>query len=53
MFGDPERRKQQQESAPKRSLLAVPVGTKNKAVVDKLDDADMIAIAAYLVSKGP
>ena len=24
-----------------------------KAVVDKLDDADMIAIAAYLVSKGP
>jgi cytochrome c553 len=24
-----------------------------KGVVDKLDDADMIAIAAYLTAKGP
>ncbi|KAF8690842.1 hypothetical protein HU200_041239 [Digitaria exilis] len=42
LAGDPEHRTKQQESAattppkPKKSLLAVPVGIKNKAVVDKL-----------------
>jgi cytochrome c553 len=43
-----------------RQLNDIKIGTRTgtwtplmKAVVDKLDDADMIAIAAYLVSKGP
>jgi cytochrome c553 len=43
-----------------RQLNDIKIGTRSgawtplmKAVVDKLDDADMIAIAAYLVSKGP
>jgi cytochrome c553 len=43
-----------------RQLNDIKIGTRNgawtplmKAVVDKLDDADMIAIAAYLVSMGP
>ena len=43
-----------------RQLNDIKIGTRTgtwtplmKAVVDKLDDADMVAIAAYLVSKGP
>ena len=43
-----------------RQLNDIKIGTRTgamtplmKAVVDKLDDADMIAITAYLTSKGP
>ena len=43
-----------------RQLNDIKIGTRTgsmvplmKAVVDKLDDADMIAIAAYLTAKGP
>ena len=43
-----------------RQLNDIKIGSRNgamtplmKAVVDKLSDGDMIAIAAYLTSKGP
>ena len=43
-----------------RQLNDIKIGTRTgamvpmmKGVVEKLDDADMIAIAAYLTSKGP
>jgi cytochrome c553 len=43
-----------------RQLNDIKIGSRNgsmvplmKGVVEKLDDGDMIAIAAYLASKGP